>query len=137
MNAETSGQVTQSIDLFNQLTQAGAATALIFALVLGLGVAMAAKVPAHEFIERDRMANWVVYMTCIIGAFFACWWLWPDGPWRPRLAFSLSIAFATPLSWVLIVSILGLIRPQWKQALSLHRINFEDPDAPAVPDDKQ
>lgn len=122
--------ITQGLDLFNQLTQSGASTALIFALVLGLGLSMAAKVPAHELIERDSLANWVVYMTCIVGAFLACWLLWPEGPWRPRLAFSLSIAFFTPLLWILIVGLVGLIRPQWKQALSLHRINFEDVTPP-------
>jgi hypothetical protein len=130
--------VTQGLDLFNQLTQAGAATALIFALVLGLGLAMAAKVPAHELIERDRIANWVVYMTCILGAFLACWLLWPAGPWRPKLAFSLSIAFATPLLWVVIVAIVKLVNPKWAQALSLHRVDFavEDEPAPAEPDPK-
>jgi hypothetical protein len=119
-------QVTEGLDLFNQLTQSGAATALIFALVLGLGVAMFAKVPAHELIEKDRIANWVVYSTCILGAFIACWLLWPEGPWRWRLALSLSIAFGTPLMWIVIVAIVGLIRPQWAKALSLHRINFVD-----------
>jgi hypothetical protein len=125
-------QVSESIDLINQLTQSGAATALIFAFVLGLGLAMAAKVPAHELIERDRIANWVVYMTCIAGAFVACWLLWPEGPWRWRLGLSLSIAFASPLVWIVIVALVGLIRPTWAKALSLHRINFvdEEPQEP-------
>lgn len=118
--------IIEGVSLFNQLTQSGAATALIFALVLGLGLSIAAKVPAHVLIERDSLANWVVYMTCILGAFLACWWLWPPGEWRPRLAFSLSVAFITPLIWVTFVGIVGLIRPQWKQALSLHRITFDD-----------
>jgi hypothetical protein len=136
MTEQTTQQVTQGIDLFNQLTQSGAATALIFGLVLGLGLSMAAKVPAHELIERDRIANWAVYMTCILGAFLACWLLWPPAPWRARLAFSMSIACATPLIWLLIVGILGLIRPQWKQALSLHRISFED-ETPSQPTTKE
>jgi hypothetical protein len=119
-------QVHQGLDLFNQLTQSGAATALVFAMLLGLGVALAAKVPAHELIERDILANWTCYMTCILGAFIACWLLWPEAPWRPRLAFSLSIAFITPVLWAFIVKIIGLIRPQWARALSLHRINFDD-----------
>jgi hypothetical protein len=125
-------QVSHGIDLVNQLTQAGAATALLFALVLGLGFAMAAKVPAHEFIQRDKIANWTVYMVCILGGFLACWLLWPETmasgvavPWRAKLAFSLSIAFGTPLIWIVIVALLGLIRPTWARALSLHRINFE------------
>jgi hypothetical protein len=132
-------QVTQGLDLFNQLTQSGAGTALVFAMVLGLGFAMFVRVPAHLCIERDLLANWVCYVACIVGAFVACWWLWPEAPWRPKAAFSLSVAFATPLAWVVIVAIVKLINPKWAQALSLHRISFEsppecrNPDAPADP----
>lgn len=120
--------IVESIGIFNLLTQSGPATALIFALVLGLGLAMAAKVPANILIEHDVLANWAVYMTCIVGAFIACWLLWPLGPWRERLAFSLSIAFGAPLIWFVIVGVVGVIRPQWKQALSLHRINLKPCD---------
>jgi hypothetical protein len=131
---QTIEQVTQGIDFFNQITQSGAATALIFALVLGLGLALAAKVPAHALIERDSVATWAVYMTCILGAFVACWLLWPPGPWRPRLAFSLSIAFATPVAWGLLVFVVKLIRPEWGKALALSKFSFEEvPDQSAKP----
>lgn len=126
-------QAQQGFDFFNQLTQQGASTALIVALILGLGLAMAMKVPAHELIERDRIANWVVYMTCILGALIACLLLWPQGNWRHTVAWSLGIAFATPLLWIGVVALIGVFRPQWAQALSLHRINFDEPLADEAP----
>lgn len=137
MDQQTAQQVTQGIDLFNQLTQAGAATALIFAAILGLGLALAAKVPAHRLIEDDQMASWVVYMTCILGGFLACWLLWPPGPWRPRLAFSLSIGFGVPVVWGMLVLVVKFIRPEWGKALSMSKFSFDAaPDAPPAEDKK-
>lgn len=129
MNTEqTAQQVRESIDIFNQLTQSGAATALIFAAILGLGVALAVRVPAHELIERDRIANWVVWMSFIVGGFIACWLLWPDDPWtvKQRLAFSLSIGFGTPAIWWLVGKIVSWMRPEWGKAISLNKITFDE-----------
>lgn len=128
---ETITSASQGLDFFNALTQKGAATALIVALVLGLGLAIAAKLPVNIKIENDRLANWTVYMTCIGGALIGCLLMWPPGNWRHTLGWSLAIAFATPLAWIFVVALVGLIRPQWKAALSLHRI------VPEVPSEEQ
>jgi hypothetical protein len=124
-------QARQGFDFFNQLTQQGASTALIVAMILSLGFSMAMKVTLHVFSVRDLVANWAVYMTCIFGGLLASLLLWPPGNWRHTIAWSLGIAFATPLLWMLIVALVGLFRPQWARALSLHRINFDD----AISDD--
>lgn len=123
---QTALQVREGIDIFNLLTQSGAATALIFAAILGLGLALAVRVPAHELIERDRLANWAVWMSFILGGFVACWLLWPEAPWRPRLAFSLSIGFGTPAIWWVIGKGIAFIRPEWGKAISLNRITFDE-----------
>lgn len=115
---------------FNQLTESGAATALIFGMLLGLGFALFVKIPAHRKIEDDQMAGWSCYAACVLGSFVACWLLWPDGPWRPRLAFSLSIAFITPVLWEVLAKIVGLLRPEWRKSLSLRRFAIEAPPEP-------
>jgi urea transporter len=113
--------------IFNGLTESGASTALIFGMLLGLGFALFVKIPVHRKIEDDLMAGWWCYTACVFGAFTALWLLWPPILWRPKLAFCLSIAFATPGLWYLLGKIIGLVRPAWEKSLALHRFSIDTP----------
>jgi urea transporter len=120
--------------IFNTLTESGASTALIFGMLLGLGFALFVKIPVHRKVEDDLMAGWWCYTACIVGGFVALHLLWPPIPWRPRLAFCLSIAFATPLLWFLLGKLIGLVRPAWEKSLALHRFSIEAPPEAPKPD---